>query len=345
MSDYSKMSDVKNEILVSISCTSFNHGEYIRKCIEGFLMQKTNFEFEILLHDDASTDNSQQIIKELWALHPDKIRPVLQTENQYSKGERGMMLRFNFPRARGKYIAICEGDDYWTDPLKLQKQVDFLENNPDYVLCFHDVDVLLPDGELKPDFITKVPDYYEELSTLAKVGNYIHTPSVVFRNHVQNMPSYTVKAAIGDYFLYCFLGQFGKFKHLNDSMAVYRYGVGVWSKLEQFNRDKHTIKTLILLRRYFLEINRLDVAKIFERRVSDFCNKNIDNIKSEDLQIFSPHKEDYEWLSTLFLGLAKNYKEQWLKTRRELPEYIPYFQLLKVALNRLVSKLVKRKFL
>src|SRR5690606_25359461 len=103
---------------------------FIRQCLDGIFMQKCNFEYEILIHDDASTDDTQKIIKEYQQKYPEIIKPILQTENQYSKGVRGIMARFNFPRAKGKYIALCEGDDYWTDPLKLQKQIDFLENNP-----------------------------------------------------------------------------------------------------------------------------------------------------------------------------------------------------------------------
>src|SRR5690554_5550369 len=123
-----------NNPLVSISCITYNHAPYIRQCLDSFLMQECDFDFEILIHDDASTDGTQEIIKEYVQKYPNIIKPIFQTENQYSKGVRGIMARFNFPRAKGKYIALCEGDDYWTDPLKLQKQVDFLEKNPEYSL-------------------------------------------------------------------------------------------------------------------------------------------------------------------------------------------------------------------
>lgn len=123
-----------NQPLVSISCTTFNHAPFIRACLDGFLMQNTNFAFEIIIHDDASTDGTREIIEEYASKYPQIIFPLLQTENQYSKGVRGMMARFNFPRCKGKYIALCEGDDKWIDPLKLQKQVDFLESNLEYGL-------------------------------------------------------------------------------------------------------------------------------------------------------------------------------------------------------------------
>lgn len=119
---------IHNPPLVSICCTTYNHGKFIQDAIEGFLMQKTNFPIEIIIHDDASTDNTATIVKQYAEKHPGLIITILQTINQYSQGIKPWP-NFVFPKARGKYIALCEGDDYWTDPLKLQKQVDFLEGN------------------------------------------------------------------------------------------------------------------------------------------------------------------------------------------------------------------------
>jgi glycosyltransferase involved in cell wall biosynthesis len=124
-----------NEPLVSVCCITYNHEKYIREAIEGFLMQETSFPIEILIHDDASTDKTADIIREYEAKYPNIIKPIYQTENQYSKGV-GISATYQWPRAKGKYIALCEGDDYWTDPYKLQKQVDFLEANPEYGICF-----------------------------------------------------------------------------------------------------------------------------------------------------------------------------------------------------------------
>jgi len=124
------------EPLVSICSITYNHGPYIKECLEGFLMQKTTFPVEILIHDDASTDGTEEIIREYEVKYPHIIKPLYEDENQWAKGKKGSKV-FNFPRARGKYIAICEGDDYWTDSLKLQKQVEFLKKNSDCSLCFH----------------------------------------------------------------------------------------------------------------------------------------------------------------------------------------------------------------
>lgn len=136
-----------NTPLVSICCITYNHAHFIRKCLDGFLMQKTPLCVphgtkmsdwcEILIHDDCSTDGTTEIIKEYAAKYPDLIFPLYEEENQYSKGKAGKMDLYNYERAKGKYIAYCEGDDYWTEPLKLQMQVDFLESHSDYSVTFH----------------------------------------------------------------------------------------------------------------------------------------------------------------------------------------------------------------
>lgn len=128
--------------LVSISCITYNHEPYIAQALNGFLMQKTSFPFEVLIHDDASTDRTADIIREYEKKFPNLIKPIYQKENQYSKGFTSVSATWNFPRAQGKYIALCEGDDYWIDENKLQMQVDFLENNPEYGMCFHDAVVV-----------------------------------------------------------------------------------------------------------------------------------------------------------------------------------------------------------
>lgn len=132
--------------LVVIQCLVYNHEKYLRDALEGFVMQKTNFPFIVIVHDDASKDNSGLIIKEYAVKYPDMIYPIIEKENQYAKYKsfEGVFKVVDEATnlARGKYIAICEGDDCWTDPFKLQKQVDFMEANPDVALCFHNVDVV-----------------------------------------------------------------------------------------------------------------------------------------------------------------------------------------------------------
>lgn len=125
--------------LVAIKCAVYNHEPYLRQCLDGFVMQKTNFAFEVIVHDDASTDGSATIIREYAEKYPDIIKPIYETENQYSKkdGSLGRIMDAAI-HPNVKYIAMCEGDDYWIDPYKLQKQLDFLESHLDYSLCCHE---------------------------------------------------------------------------------------------------------------------------------------------------------------------------------------------------------------
>lgn len=120
--------------LVAIRCTVYNHEPYLRQCLDGFVMQQTNFPFKAIVHDDASTDGSAAIIREYAEKYPDIITPIYETENQYLKNTIGKIMSAAIHPAT-KYVALCEGDDYWTDPLKLQKQVDFLESHPDFAFC------------------------------------------------------------------------------------------------------------------------------------------------------------------------------------------------------------------
>ena len=142
---------------LSICCITYNHAKFIRQALDGFVMQKTNFPFEVLIHDDASTDGTADIIREYEAKYPDIIKPIYQTENQWSKGVL-ISKTCNYPRVQGEYVAMCEGDDYWTDPLKLQKQVDFLDSHPDFMGCFHPAKKIWED---KPVKSTVFPSPYE----------------------------------------------------------------------------------------------------------------------------------------------------------------------------------------
>lgn len=136
------MSNKQNiEPLVSINCLTYNHEAFIGDTIDGFLMQKTDFTYEVLIHDDASTDQTANIIRKYQKEFPNIIKPIYQKENYYSTGV-SISKQFQYPRVRGKYLAVCEGDDYWTDPYKLQKQVDFLEAHTDYGLVYTDADSL-----------------------------------------------------------------------------------------------------------------------------------------------------------------------------------------------------------
>lgn len=216
--------------LVSICCQAYNHTPFVRQCLDGFLMQKVNFEYEILIHDDASTDGTADIIQEYEAKYPKIIKAIYQKENQYSQ-DISIPLIYQFPRAKGKYIAMCEGDDYWTDPYKLQKQVDFLEENLDFTICCHDVKIKREkEGDLVDSFVHKEVPEITNIYDLAE-GNYIYTPSVVFRKNQKVFEDLLFSDLICiDYVLHMLNAQYGKIKKIDTVMAVYRiHEGGLWS--------------------------------------------------------------------------------------------------------------------
>ena len=212
--------------LVSISCITYNHEKYIRDAIEGFLMQKTTFPIEILIHDDASTDNTATIVREYEVKYPQLIKPIYQTENQYSKKD-GTIGRIQRGRARGKYYATCEGDDYWTDSLKLQKQVEFLEENTDCSLCFHASKSIRnndPNDYMlhRPKEIPK-DNKFEMKDAILGGGGFMATNSMCFlRNCISDLPEWLQKAPVGDAPLMLLLASKGGIGYIDDVMSVYR---------------------------------------------------------------------------------------------------------------------------
>ena len=165
--------------LLSICCIAYNQEDYIENTIQGFLIQKTNFRYEIIIHDDASDDNTGNIIRKYAKEEPDLFIPIYQVENKYSKMIKPLQ-NFVFPKVQGKYIALCEGDDYWTDPYKLQKQIDFLESNPGYGMVHTDCDLYYQkEGKFiqNRNRTTNIPEGYI-FNELLK-NNFISTLTVV----------------------------------------------------------------------------------------------------------------------------------------------------------------------
>ena len=207
--------------MVTIRCLSYNHEPYIRKCLDGFVMQITNFRFEAIVHDDASTDGTATIIKEYADKYPDIIKPIFEIENQYSKHDDSLDRILN-AHTHGKYIAICEGDDYWTDPFKLQKQVDFLNTHSDFSMCFHKSVVLRETNNVNKSY-EKLYNHLEEREyggeeILRKWT--IPTASVVYRNGV--FIPYDKRFIYGDIIIFLSCIETGRIFCLNDAMSVYR---------------------------------------------------------------------------------------------------------------------------
>lgn len=218
---------------VSVIVLSYNQGGFIRRALDGFVMQKTAFPFEVLIHDDASTDASADVIREYAAKYPDIFRTVMQTENQW--GKKSAWTDFLFPMVRGEYVAYCEGDDYWTDENKLQKQADFLDAHPDCSVCFHPV-IVKNETEEKANEIFPSEEYrfnkdVLELNDLLK-RNFIQTNSVMYRWRFHKDPLSLIPADIcpGDWYLHLLHAQTGKIAFIPNVMGVYRkWNGGIWA--------------------------------------------------------------------------------------------------------------------
>lgn len=215
------MNRENTDLLVTIQCLTYNHEPYIRKCLEGFVMQKTNFRFEAIVHDDASTDGTTEIVREYSEKYPDIIKPFFETENQYSKhnGVIGKIMREN---THGKYIALCEGDDYWIDPLKLQKQVDFLESHPDYSMCFHNAIKYYENYNRVELFNSFANDC--DLSIHDAVHNwFVPTASMMMRSDISlERPDWVRSIYSGDYTTILLAIMRGKIRYIHGLMSVYR---------------------------------------------------------------------------------------------------------------------------
>jgi glycosyltransferase involved in cell wall biosynthesis len=218
----------KSNCLVSILCTAYNHEEYIRTALDGFVSQTTDFGFEILVNDDASTDGTAAVIREYEKQYPELIRPFYQTENQFSKGIGYIYENIFFPNARGKYVAFCEGDDYWTEPTKLQQQVDFLESHPDYSACVHNTMLHYCNGGKEDELlIAPMGDHDVPFENIIKGpnGSY-HTSSILARKEIIcQRPDYYLAATshgFADYAWALLLRLNGSIRFIDKCMSVYR---------------------------------------------------------------------------------------------------------------------------
>ncbi|MCX7547127.1 glycosyltransferase [Xanthomarina sp. F1114] len=221
--------------VLTICCTTFNQEKYVEKTLEGFYLQKTTFPIEIQIHDDASTDGTQAILKKHAEKDP-RIKLILQTENKYSQHIMPWW-HYSFPQAKGKYIALCEGDDYWTDPLKLQKQVDFLESNPDYVISWTNYKIFNGSGFLSNQW------KHKEENTRINYNNIFSpyctlTLTAVFKKEALNLELLKSFKYSKDNSLYIVLLQKGSGVFMDFESAVYRvHEGGVYSLQSDFFKN------------------------------------------------------------------------------------------------------------
>lgn len=212
-----------SEIKVSVLCITYNQRDYIEQAINSFLMQKTNFDYEILIHDDASTDGTTDIVRKYEKMYPDKIKAIVQKENQYSKNIP-ITNTYLAPIARGRYFAICEGDDYWNDPNKLQKQYDYMNSHKECSLCIHDSYVLYKNKIVfyPKQFSEKECEYNIE-DAIMGLGIQAATNSMFFRaDSFCSEDTYMKIAPAGDYIRPVYAALNGYIHYMPGRMCVHR---------------------------------------------------------------------------------------------------------------------------
>jgi len=280
---------------VSISVVTFQHANYIKKCLDGILMQKTNFHYEILLGEDNGTDETRNICIEYAEKFPDKIRLFLHHRENNIKINGNPTGRFNFIynlyNSRGKYIAFCEGDDYWTDPLKLQKQVNFLEANDDYVI-HSGAAKIIRDNQLKDEIIGfdtsnktfSIEDFYSQ--------NNLVTCTVMFRNCIKGVPKIFTKVTFGDWLLYVLLLHKTNKKafRCTSIFSVYRiHDKGIMMSLSTINDHEAHINQIIKIKKLIVDKNYLPLE------ISRLNNYSIEKFK---IELYN--KSYYALLNTFF---------------------------------------------
>jgi glycosyltransferase involved in cell wall biosynthesis len=280
--------------MVSICCIAYNQQGYIKQALEGFLMQRTNFNFEVIIHDDASTDGTTEIIKDYAEKFPNIVKPIFQKQNKYSTEGLNFQYKYVFPYANGKYIAFCEGDDFWIDPLKLQKQVDFLENNKDYGLVHTRAVQFSQENNRFEKLIGIESNDFESLITENSISNLtVCLRNDLFRKYMEEVKPYQKKSwSTCDFPIWLWLILRTKFKFLNDITGVYRMiGTSISHHKDDAKRLKFYEGLIEILDYFLAEYNTDRFTKIIRARYTSmmismyFLTKNKQGIR-KSLTIF-----------------------------------------------------------
>ena len=302
--------------VVSVSIVAYQHYDYIGKCLDGALMQKTNFDFEILVGEDDSSDGTRDICIKYAKKYPNKIRLFLHSkENKihvYGKPTGHFNYRYNNYSARGKYIAFCDGDDYWVDPLKLQKQVDFLEKNPDYGMIFSDINMIDKNNK------SMMTPFLMKLKKLYKSGNVFW--DLMENNYINTLTTCTRKDLLLDYFnrfhdeefaydyrTWLHVATYSKIKFVNEKWAAYRvHELGVSRSNDYFIKRTPLVQQAALVN-YFSVINH-DTSLInksaFSRVVFNIL-KNKELSKNEKNPLINILKNHPRYLLYIFKHLYR----------------------------------------
>ena len=313
--------------MVSISCVTFNHEAYIARALDSYLMQKTDFDFEILVYDDASTDKTQEIIREYEKRYPGIIKPYYQTENQYSQGKYNVEGFYNYPRAAGKYIAMSDGDDYWTDERKLQMQVDYMESHPECAMCLHSARIETQEKSIQS---LKIRPYRKSRlippqEVIDKASNY-PTASLLFRTeYAKDLQDYYYVSPVGDIPIQLHMAAKGTVYYMDREMSVYRQGVSVsWSALMKQGDYKQNLidhhNAMKVMYRGFSK----ETGGLYDHAIQSACRRmdflTLLNVK--------------EYREALAPGYRKYYRELDLRTR-----FFIRFELLAPGLYRFLRRL------
>lgn len=280
---------------LSIYSPVYNQEEYIEEMLDGILMQKTDFQFQVVVTDGCSTDNTRSILKKYANKH-DNIKLFFRESNSVQNVKSFQAV----DSIRTKYVTICEGDDYWTDPYKLQKQVDFLDANTDYSICFHPVNVVYEDGRpswILPEGIPSVTGFSDLMQK-----NYIATNSVVYRwifTQEKASLSFPVGIISGDYYWHLLHAKKGKIKMLPDIMGVYRkHSGGIWSSLTDDERHaKWGLEEVM----FFDAANRLGEFQYDKKMKKEINNIITSLIRTNSADILLKIAEKYPSYITNFL--------------------------------------------
>lgn len=328
-----------NNLMVSVCCITYNQALYIREAIEGFLKQKTDFDYEIIIHDDASTDGTVDILSEYEKKYPEKIKVIYEEKNQYKNGIDPFLYTFN--KARGKYIAICEGDDYWNDENKLQKQVDYMERNPTCTLCFHNAKILYMESMKTEVYLKNSDSSYKKY--INKDGNYdasnihllgnggIPTASFMFRTkYAKKIPDFFGTSVVGDMPLKLIMTGYGYAHYIDEVLSVYRRGsIGSvtmkWKKQHDEDSQKKVrhLNGLIDILNKYNDFSAgkfekgLDISKkIYEVEIKLAEKKYKEIIQNKEYKRYykEGHKDKYcfklyiKWKLPKFYNFCKNIK-------------------------------------
>jgi glycosyltransferase involved in cell wall biosynthesis len=284
-------------IKVSVIVHTYNHEKFITQTLESIVSQEVNFEYEVIVGDDASKDSTPEIITQYQIKYPTIIKPMLHPVNMGGFGKNNTLATLEV--CQGKYIAAMDGDDYWTNPQKLQKQVDFLEQNPDFVACFHNALIHFEDGSHPDEFVNN--DSQRAITSIEDlVGEdevwYMATSAVMFRNGIlKDYPKWFHESKSGDIPRYILLGKHGKFFYINEVMSVYRKNGGGMS----FTDGKQDADFLF---------NRIGMYRGIDKELAFKFHKTVNkNIARYYLMLANSIQYSDNWLWRKFYALKSLY--------------------------------------